>query len=533
MYSKSFMATILVLMFIGTVSHSNDKVQQQLEKLNKVIRTAQDNHLNQNETSILVDAAIRGILKELDPHSYYFTKDEMKDVEARRSGNFFGVGITFTIIKDTINILNVMKQGPAFSAGIEVGDKILKIDGESAIGISMEKVDEKLRGERNTYVTFDLLKSNGKLQKEINIVRSRIPVYSINSSYLIDDTQIGYIKISRFNATTHIELTDSLSILQQMGMTGLIIDLRGNPGGIVEQVYLVADEFIGENENILITKGRDPEYNETYKSTDNGEYKDIPLIILIDGETASAPEILAGAFQDLDRGLILGQTSFGKGLVQKPYRLADGSEFWLTIAKYYTPSGRSIQKDYSNKETYGTLKDRIVLKDGMNLGHTTELSSEYGFTETTPIFRTKSGRPVLSSGGIVPDYVINDDSITNLTKNMTTENIFNKYCLSYYIKNRKNIETLYSENFRYFYESFDVDSLMIYDFIDVSIASGIVWNQDEFNRDKSFIILNIKAALAGIIWDDNKRNEVMMTNSKHIKKAVELMPMAERIIRKN
>jgi carboxyl-terminal processing protease len=355
MYSKSFMATIIMLMLIGTVAHSNDKVQQQLEKLNKVIKTAQDNHLNRNETSILVDAAIRGILKELDPHSYYFTPKEMKEIEARRTGNFFGVGITFTIIKDTINILNVMRQGPAFSAGIDVGDKILKIDGESAIGITMEDVDNKLRGERNTYVTLELLKTNGKVQKDLNIVRSRIPVYSINSSYLIDDTQIGYIKISRFNATTHIELTDSLSILSQMGMTGLIIDLRGNPGGIVEQVYLVADEFIDENENVLITKGRDP-------------------------ETASAPEILAGAFQDLDRGLVLGQTSFGKGLVQKPYRLADGSEFWLTVAKYYTPSGRSIQKDYSNKETYGTLKDRIVLKDGMNLGHTSELTAEHGFT---------------------------------------------------------------------------------------------------------------------------------------------------------
>ncbi|PKL86384.1 MAG: hypothetical protein CVV22_02640 [Ignavibacteriae bacterium HGW-Ignavibacteriae-1] len=533
MYSKSFMVSFIVLMLIGTVSHSNDKVQQQLQKLNQVIKTAQDNHLNQNETSILVDAAIRGILKELDPHSYYFTKEEMKDIEARRSGNFFGVGITFTIINDTINILNVMKQGPASSAGLDVADKILKIDGESAIGISMSEVDHKLRGERNTYVTLDLLKANGKLQKEVNIVRSRIPVYSINSSYLIDDTEIGYIKISRFNATTHIELTDTLSILSQMGMKGLIIDLRGNPGGIVEQVYLVADEFVDENENILITKGRDPEYNETYKSTPSGDYKELPLILLIDGETASAPEILAGAFQDLDRSIVLGQTSFGKGLVQKPYRLADGSEFWLTVAKYYTPSGRSIQKDYSNKETYGTLKDRIVLKDGMNLGHTTELTPENGFSETTPIFRTKSGRPVLASGGIVPDYVINDDSITNLTKSMTTENIFNKYCLSYYIKNRKNIETLYRGNFRYYFESFQVDSVMIYDFIDVSIASGIVWDQDEFNTDQNFIILNIKAALAGIIWDENKRNEVMLTNSKHIKKAVELMPMAERIIHKN
>lgn len=524
---------IFLLISLGTVALSNDKIQKQLNKLNEIIRTAQSQHLNEHETNILVDAAIRGLLKELDPHSYYFTRDEIRDIEARRNGNFFGVGITFTLINDTVTILNVMREGPAFTSGLEVGDKILRIDGVTAKGMSTDSIDKKLRGERNTYVTFDVMKASGKIMRDINVVRSRIPIYSINSSYMINGTDYAYIRIGRFNSTTHIELTDSLSILSDLGMKGLIIDLRGNPGGIVEQVYHVADEFIEDNNDIFITRGRDPLYNETYKSTKSGNYEDLPLVLLIDSATASAPEILAGAIQDLDRGVIVGQTSFGKGLVQRPYKLADGSEFWLTVAQYYTPSGRSIQKDYIRKQSNVTLQDRIILKDGLNLGHTTELLPEYGYNDNIPIFRTKSGRPVLASGGIVPDYVLSDDSTTTLTKNLTEKNIFNMYCLTYFLRNRKHIETFYRNNFKIFFDTFEPDSKMLDDFSQIAKSTGIIWNDEEYAHDESFISLNIKATLAGIIWDENKRNEVLTSNSKYIKKAVELMPVAERIIHKN
>jgi len=320
MKGRAVTVILLMLIVLGSATLSNDKIQKQLNKLNEIIRTAQSQHLNEQETNVLVDAAIRGLLKELDPHSYYFTRDEIREIEVRRNGNFFGIGITFTLINDTVTILNVMREGPAFTSGLDVGDKILRIDGRAAKGMSIDSIDKKMRGERNTYITFDVMKATGKIIKDVNVVRTRIPFYSINSSYMLDGTNIAYIRISRFNSTTHIELTDSLSILSDMGMQGLIIDLRGNPGGIVEQVYHVADEFIEDNNDIFITRGRDPSYNETYKSTKSGNYEDLPLILLIDSETASAPEILAGAIQDLDRGIILGQTSFGKGLVQRPYK---------------------------------------------------------------------------------------------------------------------------------------------------------------------------------------------------------------------
>ncbi len=528
-----FTVIFFLLISLSSVSHSNDKIQKQLNKLNEIIRTAQTQHLNEHETNVLVDAAIRGLLKELDPHSYYFTRDEIREIESRRNGNFFGVGITFTLINDTATILNLMREGPALTSGLDIGDKILRIDGKNTKGMSIDSIDKKLRGERNTYVSFDVMKASGKIIKDINVVRSRIPIYSINSSYIVNGTNIAYIRISRFNATTHIELTDSLNILSDLGMKGLIIDLRGNPGGIVEQVYLVADEFIEDNNDIFITRGRDPAYNETYKSTKSGNYEDLPLVLLIDSTTASAPEILAGAIQDLDRGIIIGQNSYGKGLVQRPYKLADGSELWLTVAQYYTPSGRNIQKNYTHKQNYTILNDRRTLKDGLNFEHTAELLPEYGYSENIPVFRTKSGRPVLASGGIVPDYILREDSTTNLTKNLIDKNLFNMYCLTYFLGNRKHIETIYKNNFRLYYETFHPDTKMLEDFVKTAKDTGVSWNDEEYSYDESFIRLTIKATLAGIIWDENKRNEILTSNSKYIKKAVELLPVAERIIHRN
>jgi carboxyl-terminal processing protease len=530
-YTNILKFQVILIAFCCVTLNAQDDFKEQLLKLNQAVKTAHDKHLTDIEAKVLIDAAIKGIIIKLDPHSYYFTSEEMQKIEARRTGNLFGIGVNYLMIEDTATILSVYREGSAYKAGLKTGDKIVRINNKDIIKWKVDDIDFELNGEKSQIVFLDIIPYGKKQAVNLSLKRQKIPTYSVDASFLLDGTDIGYISINRFMATTHIEMTDSLSLLSDMGMRKLIIDLRGNPGGILEQAYLTADEFIPDGNTILMTRGKDPVYNETYKSSKNGKYENIPLILLVDAETASAPEIFAGAIQDLDRGLLIGETTFGKGLVQKPYQFFDGSELWLTVAKYYTPTGRSIQKEYEDNVNYGTLADRIVLKDGMNISHSVELSPEYGYNNEVPVYKTKNGRSVVGGGGITPDYVLKNDSMTNMTKSIVQRNLIQKISVLIYNKYLMQFKILYNEDFNSYLHNYLPSDNTVCDLMNLALEDGIDYTDTELSTDREYLKILIKASIAGMIWDISQSRQVIIENTKQIKKAVELMPMAERIVK--
>lgn len=526
-----FLITLIALMPCVIETRADD-LEDQVGKLNQIISLTYKNHLLGLSSRDIVDAAIRGIIKELDPHSYYFTPDMMKAINDKRNGSRIGTGVDYAVINDTMTVISSERYSPAEESGIMTGDKVLKIDAKNVVGADRGIIDQLLDGEKGTTCLLSIKRKGNRDFLTLRIKRSKIPIYSVDAAFMIAGTDIGYISINRFMATTYIEMMDSLSILTDKGMKKLIIDFRGNSGGILEQAYLVADEFISAGYNIVFTKARRSEFNETYKSTDRGQYEKIPLILLIDGSTASAPEIVAGAIQDLDRGVIVGEPSFGKGLVQKPYVLSDGSEIWLTIAKYYTPSGRSIQRSFENKSTYGTMAGRLDLEEGFNFSHNFEIKPDFIGADSIPMYRTKGGRLVAGGGGITPDYIVKNDSVSELTQNIMIDNAYEKFAVKFLSNDIAGFKKDFPD-FSKFENNFEVNDVLLNKFKTALRTDSIVWNEDEYNISKELICRNIKSSIAGAVWGNNERKSALVTDSRQLQKAVELMPLAEKLTKLN
>jgi carboxyl-terminal processing protease len=337
--SAVFIGVMLGVVFQPLIS--GDSIYQQTKKLDYVLNTVLKNYVDDVDTQKLVEAAIKGMLGELDPHSVYISADDMKKVEEDFQGSFEGIGIEFDVINDTITVVSPIPDGPSEKVGVQPGDKIIKIDGENAVGIDRGEVPKKLKGPKGTVVKVDIIRGNNPEVFSYAITRDKIPLNSVDGSFIIDGTDVGVVMVNRFSATTHNEVVEALKQLKAQGMKKLILDLRSNPGGYLNQAFLMADEFLPRGDTIVYTKGRLSQFDEAYVAGGDEEFEKLPLIVLINAGSASASEIVSGAIQDLDRGLIVGETSFGKGLVQRQFEVGDGSAFRLTISRYYTPSGRS------------------------------------------------------------------------------------------------------------------------------------------------------------------------------------------------
>ncbi|MER3328500.1 MAG: S41 family peptidase, partial [Candidatus Kapaibacterium sp.] len=384
------------------------------------------------------------------------------------SGEFEGIGIEFDMVDDTIIVVSPINGGPSEELGIMAGDKIVKIDDEEAVGMLRSEVPKKLKGPKGTKVAVDIKREGEKKLLHFDIIRDKIPIETVDANYMIDN-EIGYVTINRFAANTHAEMMKAVNELKQQGMKKLILDLRGNPGGYLTQAFYMADEFLKGGDTIVYTEGRRPEFNEMFASTEAGALKDIPLIVMVDAGSASASEIVSGAIQDLDRGLIVGETSYGKGLVQRQYDLGDGSAFRLTISYYYTPSGRSIQRPFKDKDEYRNLVGRLELEEGANLQHSLEsLGNEKGKDkinmDSIPIFYTRKGRKVLGGGGITPDYIVKRDTnrLTETVVSMRMKRIFYDFTYEFLRSDAgTKFKTKYENNFNDFYKNYEISDAMI------------------------------------------------------------------------
>lgn len=531
-------------------TQSADGVYGNLEKFKTVFNTAFRNYVEDVDANALTEKAIEGMLSELDVHSVYIPPEQKKKVDEDFQGHFHGIGVQFDMLEDSITVISPLSGGPSQKLGILAGDKIVKIDGENAVGIPRSDVPKRLKGPKGTLVTVDIYREGEEELLHFEITRDKIPDWSLDSKFMLEGTDIGYMSFNRFSATTHEEMMKAVSELSAQGMKKMILDLRGNPGGFLNQAYYMANEFLPKGDTIVYTNGRRKAFNETYISQTNGQLTDIPLIVLVDRGSASASEIVSGSIQDLDRGIIAGETSFGKGLVQRQYPLEDGSAFRITISYYYTPSGRSIQRPFKDKDKYRNLVGRLDLEEGFHFnqddikGKIVELmkenkedGEEEAFNpDSLPIFQTKGGRTVFGGGGITPDYIVKRD--TTKLQNMTVEYRKKRLMTIFADKWLKEDSGLkfrekYENDFNAFYNDFTLSNSDWEEFKEIGESKGIEWVEEDFEIDKSYIQTHIKADIANIVWTRHESRKVWTAIDRQLKNSIKLFPEAERILSMN
>lgn len=410
------------------------------------------NNFPEEDMAERTEDALRGMFKALDPHSVYIEPEESDDIERSFDGEFQGIGIQFNIIQDTITVITPISGGPSDQLGIRSGDRIIAINDSSAIGFENEDVQDALLGPKGTKVDVTIKRPKVKEPIDFTITRDVIPIYTVDTSYMIDD-KTGYVKINRFAATTHEEFMDAMQEMEDKGMERIVLDLRGNPGGYLAQAVAIAEEFFPRGTELVSTKSRHTRFTNSYSSRRDGEYKEEPVIVLIDEGSASASEIVSGAIQDHDRGLIVGRRSFGKGLVQQQYGLVDSSKIRVTISKYYTPSGRLIQKPYS-KEGSESYAYEIYERDTDVSGDVKEFINH---VPDSLKYYTDAGRTVYGGGGVVPDKIVQPDtSQSALVVNfMMREQIAFNFVRNYLDNNGDALRAKWEGNYEGFRKNFE------------------------------------------------------------------------------
>lgn len=503
---------------------SGDNLRESLRKFNDVLTYTEKYYIEEVDTQKLVEAALNGMFDQLDPHSVYIPAKEFTAVEESFRGDFEGIGIEFQIVNDTLTVVSPITGGPSEQLGILPGDRIVKIDGNSVIGITNDEVRQKLRGKAGTKVNVTIVRPGVSKLLEYTIVRDKIPIYSVDAHFMIDD-KTGYVSVSRFSESTFDELYNALKDLDSKGMKQLLLDLRGNPGGYLNQAVQIADLFIDGNKKIVYTSGRRSEFNEEYYASESYPYEKIPLVVLINRGSASASEIVSGAVQDWDRGLVVGETSFGKGLVQRQFQLFDNSAIRLTISEYFTPSGRLIQRDYKNKKDkkdyYSEISGREE-SEGENIEHTAEKDS------TKPVYKTLvKKRTVFGGGGITPDYIVKSETLTEYTQNLLKENLFYSFVLNYLDSNTKNIKSRFGDNLNKFRNEFVISDELLNSFIKYAETKKIEFVKSDFEKDKDYISARLKAQIARNFWKNDGWYSVLLEGDSQFNRALKLFNEAK------
>ena len=466
-------------------------------KIFQVMDAIKKDYVDSINEKELTDKTVQQLLSNLDPHSVYIPYQKYNREEEQLRGNFAGVGIKFIILKDTLFVTNVIKNGPSARAGLKNGDRIIKVDTTKIAGVNLgnETVMSLLKGKKHTPVNVTVKRK----EKFINlkIIRGTIPIHSVTASFMVSE-KTGYIKLVSFSENSFREFHFASKKLLEKGMTKLVFDLRGNGGGYLHIAEQIIDEFLPEGKLIVFTKGKDNVKEKTF-STSNGILKNIELSILIDSESASASEIVAGAVQDNDRGTIYGRRSFGKGLVQKPIQLADSSSFRITIARYYTPTGRCIQKHYKNGDHYNYMME---LYDREKNGELFALDSSV-FVDSLK-FITPGGKAVYGGGGITPDIFIPYDTsgYTTLYRKIAYSRLISEYSIHYLDNNRAKLS---SKSLNYFTKNFKVTDEIYSELLKMATTEKITFTKSEKIKSKKRISQRLKEEIASGIWDDEGR----------------------------
>jgi carboxyl-terminal processing protease len=439
-----------------------------LRKLEEAFLTITQRYVDPVTPEPLVEEAIRAMLKELDPHSVYITAEEMKEIRESYQGSFGGVGIWFEVVNDTARVVATISGGPSETAGLLPGDRIVAINDSSAIGFSSNEIQKRLKGPEGTKVKVTIRRLGVAKPLEFVITRDRIPLYTVDAAYLLDDGQTGYIRINRFAMTTYDEFLQHLDRLLRQGMQRLVLDLRDNPGGIMEAAVELVDEFLPAGQTIVYTRGRIAQADQSHRSTSGGRFESQPLIVLVNQNSASASEIVAGALQDNDRALVVGLRTFGKGLVQNQFTLSDGSVLQLTIARYYTPSGRLIQTPYRNGDEEDYYRQKFANYDAATF-HPRDYLNEI---PDSLKFQTVHSRIVFGGGGIMPDIVVAPDT-TSILLEVSRRNLAFTFVRDWFSKHEQELRQRWTNRRQEFMASFSVDEAMWKAFMEYAHKQGL------------------------------------------------------------
>ncbi len=516
-YAGSFLSSNGAPLVPGSSNEDNPN------KLVNIINKIDEMYVDSVQKKALIDDAIRSILEKLDPHSYYISPEEMASMQEPLEGNFEGIGVEFMIQRDTLMVVNPIEGGPSESAGIAPGDRIVVVDGEDIAGkgLTNDKVMKLLKGEKGTLVNLGIQRRNNDELLNFEIVRDRIPIYSVVASVMVSE-EVGYIKITRFAKNTYEEFMDGVKSLSAQGAKKLMIDLRGNGGGYLNSCIPMIEEFLESGQLIVYTEGKnDP--RRDYKSRVNGRFKDMDVVVLINQGSASASEILAGALQDQDRSITVGRRSFGKGLVQNEIALPDESALRLTVARYYTPTGRSIQKPYGDGVDYeNDYYDRFDHGELMS-------ADSIQFADSLQ-FRTPEGRIVYGGGGIMPDIFVPIDTLGGsayLTE-LSYSGSFRRYGFEYVERERTALEKY--EDVNDFLANFALSNADLEEFYAMAEQDGIVKDRFGIERSKKVIQLRIMAYIARNQFGEEAYYRVLLEDDNIYRVALDVINQYDQYI---
>ena len=519
---KKLIAALFCCFFIGGAFAQNSKFNSPSRKLQLAEFAIANLYVDKVDEGRLVEAAIVKMLEELDPHSTYSNPEEVKRLNEPLQGNFDGIGIQFNMVTDTLFVIQPVSGGPSEKAGILAGDRIIEVNDTAIAGVKMgtDEVMRRLRGPKGSKVNVKVLRAGVPELLPFTIKRDKIPVYSLDAAYMTDE-RIGYIRINRFAATTGKEFSDALRKLRKQGMKDLILDLQGNGGGYLNAAIDICDQVLDAKELIVYTEGRRNPRSE-FKAKGDGDFRNGRLVVLVDEFSASASEIVTGAIQDWDRGVVIGRRTFGKGLVQRPIDLPDGSMIRLTVARYYTPSGRCIQKPYESVEQYN--RDLI---DRYNRGEMMSADSIH-FPDSLKARTLKLGRTVYGGGGIMPDYFVPIDTAmyTNYYLKLRDKGAIVQFNIKLIDRHRREWVKTY-KTFARFNRDFEVDDAMLQELVAIGETMGAAYDEKQYRTALPLIKTQVKALLARDLWSMSEYFQVVNTLNPSMRKAIELLSEPE------
>ncbi len=510
------------LVLILAVSSSfalNGQWNPEALKLAQVMDKVSRFYVDSIDDAEVVERTIANMLHELDPHSSYLSKEELEALSEQLEGEFEGIGVSFNVLEDTIYIIRAISGGPSEKVGIMAGDRIVKVDGENVAGVEITTrgVQKHLKGPKGTEVDVSVLRRNAKELLEFTITRDKIPVFSLDASYMVNDN-IGYVKLARFSHTSIDEFEKAVKALKQEGMTDLILDLSGNGGGWLPVAVDLADHLLSGNKEIVRTEGTKVS-DRKYHARKSGLFEEGNLVIMIDGGSASASEIVSGAIQDWDRGVIVGRRSFGKGLVQQPFQLSDGSLIRLTVARYYTPTGRLIQKSYEDGYEEYTM-DLIKRYNSGELSNADSIE----FPESQRFKTLSLNRTVYGGGGIMPDYFVPVDTaaFSEYYRLLIGKGLFNRFVLQYVDEHRDAFLEKYAD-FESFKKRYNPSNEELNLLISFATEEGLDFVEKDWEVSQNQVSLLFKGYLARDLWGMGYFYEIFNPSSEVFNKAVEIL----------
>lgn len=508
--------------FIGRyITHRS--LSDKEEKLRTVLRLIESEYVDAIDVDSLIEVQFPELLNSLDPHSAYIAASELQSVNDDLEGSFSGVGVSFQILNDTVNVIEVIPGGPAEKVGLLPGDRIIKADTASLTGkeITTDKVFKTLRGVKGSKVELEIMRYNSVKPLAFDVIRGDIPVNSVDCSYMLNDS-IGYLRVTKFARNTYNEFFTALNDLKTNGAKKFVIDLRGNTGGFMDQAIYMANEFLPAGRMIVYTKGRRPENENMAISDGSGNFKDAEVTVLMNEYSASASEIFAGAIQDNDRGLVIGRRSFGKGLVQNQTELPDSSAIRLTVARYYTPSGRSIQKEYTRGKD-GKYELDIVDR----YTHGEFYNADSIKFDKSKIFSTSNGRTVYGGGGIMPDVFVPEDTTgyTSYYVSVVNNGLIQKFAYSVADKYRGMLDGVKSLD--RLLKVLPRDNTLLENFVSFAVKNGIPARWYYINKSRTLLLEQIKAMIARDVLGYPAFIEMLNHSDPTVKRAVEALDKGE------